>query len=182
MLCLVYFRDTHAFIRFTGYTLGTIRPLWPLSLLLGSTWVPLGAILASLGAILVPLDGSLTQFCTISVQHIVVSVRSGVASAQFRGILAELGVILVHLGAIPVALGSFFCCHGANLFYLLPLWLDFVPHWLNLMASLSYLAPFFLNYLNILHIFFIICARNTFFLLYLYLTTLGLSQNGYGHV
>ena len=84
-------------------------------------------------------------------------------SAQFHCILAELGVILVHLGAIPVALGSFFCCHGANLFYLVPLWLDFVPHWLKLMASLSYLAPFFLNYLNILHIFFIICARNTFF-------------------
>ena len=104
-LCLLHFRDTHAFIRFTGYTLGTIRPLWPLSLLLGSTWVPLGAILASLSAILVPLDGYLVQLCTISVQHIVVSVRSGVASAQFRGILAELRVILAHLGVIPVALG-----------------------------------------------------------------------------
>ena len=84
MLCLVYFRDTHAFIRFTGYTLGTIMPLWPLSPLIGITFCHQGFILRSLGAILVPL---------------------GAISVQLRGIFAELGVILAHLDAFLVALG-----------------------------------------------------------------------------
>ena len=47
MLCLVYFCDTHAFIRFPGYTFAIMMPLWPLSLLSLPNLLPFGLSLAT---------------------------------------------------------------------------------------------------------------------------------------
>ena len=65
MLCLLYFCDSHAFICFTGYTLATIMPYWPLVPLSRICLYSYRLVFAQFGAVSALFGAALAQFSCI---------------------------------------------------------------------------------------------------------------------
>ena len=130
MLCLLYFRDTHAFIRFTGYTLATIMPYWPLVPL---SWIRLDSYRLLFGITLLHFDLSLPLTGP--------SLRS---PELLWALLCSPGLsweVPRYPGAISwLNLAASLCNLAPSLLNLVPSRPDLAPHWLNSAASSPNLA------------------------------------------